>query len=277
MGSVPPRMRVQKAKMEALRGKTALITGASSGLGVDFARYLAACGCALVLVARRAERLRELQAELSTRYQVSGETVALDLAEPDAPQRLYDQLNRAGCTIDVLINNAGHGLFGEFTTTPWESLHQMMELDMVALTQLTHLFSADMVRRKDGYILLVASTGAFQPTPTYAVYAAAKSYVLMLGEALHYELRRTGVQCTVLCPGPTRTEFFNVANQQLTAYQRMTMMESATVARIGLEALLRGRSSVVAGRFNALFALATRLAPRQMLAGMAAMVMHEES
>ena len=261
--------------IETLLGKTALITGASSGLGADFARHLAACGCQLVLVARRAERLRELQVEISTRYKVPVEYVAMDLVETNAPQRLYDQLNSMGRTIDVLINNAGQGLYGEFTAVPWASLHQMLELDVVALTQLTYLFVADMVKRKNGYILLVASTGAFQPTPTYAVYSAAKSYVLSLGEALHYELRRTGVKCTVLCPGVTRTEFFEVANQRLTPYQRVTMMESATVVRIGIEAMLRGRSSVVSGWFNALFAWLTRLLPRQILARLASLAMRE--
>lgn len=260
---------------ETLHGRTALITGASSGLGADFARHLAACGCHLVLVARRVERLRELQAEISTRHRVSIECVAMDLVEANAPQRLYDRLKNTGRTIEVLINNAGQGLYGEFAAVPWESMHQMLELDMLALTHLTRLFVADMVQRKSGYILLVASTGAFQPTPTYAAYAAAKSYVLSLGEALHYELRRTGVQCTVLCPGSTRTEFLKVAGQRLTSYQRLTMMEGGTVARIGIEAMLRGRSSVVAGWFNALFAWMTRLMPRQFLAGLASQSMRE--
>jgi hypothetical protein len=260
---------------EILRGKTALITGASSGLGADFARHLAACGCQLVLVARRAERLRELQTEISSRHKVSIECVAMDLVECDAPQRLYDQLNRMGRAVDVLVNNAGQGLYGDFAQAPWESLHQMLALDMVALTHLTRLFVVDMVKRQSGYILLVASTGAFQPTPTYAAYSAAKSYVLSLGEALHYELRQTGVQCKVLCPGVTRTEFFGAAGQRVTPYQRMTMMESSTVARIGIEAMLRGRSSVVAGWFNAIFAWATRLMPRQMLAGLASQAMRE--
>lgn len=260
---------------ETLPGKTALITGASSGLGAEFARQLAARGCQLVLVARRAERLRDLQRDISTQHGVSVECVAMDLVERDAPQRLYDQLNSLGRTIDVLVNNAGQGLYGKFTAVPWGSLHRMLELDIVALTHLTRLFAADMVKRKSGYILLVASTGAFQPTPTYAAYAAAKSYVLSLGEALHYELRQSGVRCTVLCPGATRTEFFDVAGQRLTLYQRMTMMESSTVARIGIEAMLKGRSSVVAGRLNALFAWATRLMPRQMLAGLASRAMRE--
>jgi uncharacterized protein len=261
--------------METLHGKTALITGASSGLGADFARQLAARGCQLVLVARRADRLRELQQEISTRHATSVDCIAMDLVEADAPQRLYDQLNGMGRPIDVLINNAGQGLYGEFTTVSWASLQQMLTLDIVALTHLTRLFAADMVKRRSGHILLVASIGAFQPTPTYAVYSAAKSYVLSLGEALHYELRQTGVQCTVLCPGVTRTEFFDVAGQRETAYQRLTMMDSSTVARIGLEAMLRGRSSVVAGRFNALLAWGTRLLPRQSLAGLASQAMRE--
>ncbi|MBI5566457.1 MAG: SDR family oxidoreductase [Chloroflexi bacterium] len=261
--------------MDTLHGKTALITGASSGLGADFARQLAARGCQLVLVARRAERLRELQQEIATRHATAIDCITMDLVEADAPQRLYDQLDRLGHPIDVLVNNAGLGLYGEFTAAPWESLRQMLTLDIVALTQLTRLFAADMVKRRSGYLLLVASIGAFQPTPTYAVYSAAKSYVLSLGEALHYELRQTGVQCTVLCPGPTRTEFFDVAGQRMTAYQRLTMMDSSTVARIGLEAMLRGRSSVVAGRLNALLAWGTRLAPRQLLARLASQAMRE--
>ena len=260
---------------DTLHGKTALITGASSGLGADFARQLAARDCQLVLVARRDERLRELQAEISTRYGVSVEFITLDLVENGAPQRLYDQLQGLGRTIDVLVNNAGLGLYGEFTAVPWAKLQQMLALDIVALTHLTHLFVPAMLERGSGYFLLVASTGAFQPTPTYAAYSAAKSYVLNLGEALHREWRKAGVQCTVLCPGVTRTEFFAVAGQQLTLYQRLMMMESRAVARTGIEALVRGRSCVVAGAFNALFAWATRLLPRQVLARMAARALRQ--
>ena len=126
-----------------------------------------------------------------------------------------------------------------------------------------------MVARDSGYILLIGSTGSFQPTPTYAVYSAAKSYVLSFGEALHYELRKTNVKCTVLCPGVARTEFLAVANQEMTAYQRRTAMESADVVRIGIKALLKGRSCVVTGKMNALFAWGTRLLPRQTLAAAA--------
>lgn len=259
-------MSTQLTKTAAvLRGKTALVTGASSGLGTDFARQLAAQGCHLILTARRLERLQELQTEIITRYGVKVDCLVSDLAVPDAARQLYEQIKAAGQTVDVLINNAGHGLYGEFWQTPWARVHQMLELDMVALTQLTHLFVADMVARDSGYILQVASIGAFQPSPTYAAYSAAKSYVLSLGEALHYELRHTHVTCTVLCPGVTRTEFFEVAGQRMTAYQRLTAMDSAEVARIGLTALVKGRSYVVAGWINAFFAWSIRFLPRRLV------------
>ena len=265
----------QEVKTEILRGKTALVTGASSGLGTDFARQLAERGCHLVLVARREERLRELAADISTRYGVSVDCVAMDLVCPDAPQRLFDQLKDAGRTIDILINNAGLGLFGEFSAVPWESTRQMLGIDMIAVTHLTRLFVAGMLERRYGHILFLSSIGAFQPTPTYAAYSAAKSYILSFGEALHYELRGTGVQCTVLCPGVTRTEFLSVAGQRPTLYQRLTMMESGVVARIGIEAMLKGRSSVVTGWFSAFFAWTTRFMPRQALAGLAYQAMRE--
>jgi hypothetical protein len=249
-----------------LYGKTALVTGASSGMGVDFAHQLAKLGCNLVLIARRADRLYELQAEILEKYNVSVEAVALDLLDVDAPRQLYNQLKAAGRTVDVLVNNAGLGLYGEFKAVDWEAMHHMLEVDVVALTHLTRLFVPDMIDRGYGYILLIGSTGSFQPSPTYSVYSAAKSYVLSLGEALHYELRKSGVNCTVLCPGVTRTEFFKVAGQQMTAYQRRMAMESSDVVRIGINAMLRGRSCVVTGSMNAFLAWGTRLLPRQVLA-----------
>jgi uncharacterized protein len=240
-----------------LRGKTVLITGASSGLGAEFARQFAALGCLLVLVARRQDRLLELQEEITARYGMTVESVAMDLTDAEAPQKLYDQIKKAERTVDVLVNNAGLGLFGEFWTMPWERLHRMLELDIVALTHLSRLFAADIAKRNYGYILLIGSTGSFQPTPTYAAYSAAKSYVLSLGEALHYELRHTAVKCTVLCPGVTQTEFLEVAGQQTTTYQQATMMEGEVVVRIGINALLRDRATIVSGWTNAFMAWCT--------------------
>jgi short-subunit dehydrogenase len=252
-----------------LRGKTALITGASSGMGADFARQLAARGCRLILVARRAEKLQALKIEIFERYSVKAETVAMDLSADDAPRKLFEHLTRKGLAVDILINNAGYALYGEFVQTEWERCRSMLELDIVALTHLTRLFAAGMAERGSGFILLVASTGAFQPTPLYAAYAAAKSYVLYFGEALHYELRASGVGVTVLCPGVTRTEFFDVVGQQMNLFQRMTAMDSADVVRIGLRAMLAKRSCAVPGPFNAAVAVLARLLPRQWMAAMA--------
>ena len=256
-----------------LHGKTALITGASSGLGAEFARQFAELGCSLILVARRLERLQELQQEISSRYDNLIECVAMDLTDEDAPQRLYGQIKDSDRTVDVLVNNAGFGAFGDFVATPWERIDTMLELDILALTQLTHIYAKDMVERKFGYILLIGSTGSFQPTPMYAAYAAAKSYVLSLGEALHYELRHTGVNCCVLCPGVTQTEFLDVAGQQPTRFQRASMMPGEAVVRIGINAMLKGRASVVSGWSNAFLAWGTRLLPRQVLAGVSGRLM----
>lgn len=257
----------------ALRGTTALVTGASSGLGADFARRLAARGCNLILVARREELLRTLREELTGRYGVDVVIVPRDLGAPDAPQALYDQIKDAGYTVDVLVNNAGFGIFGRFTEIPWERERQLLELDIIALVQMTKLFVNDMVARRFGFVLQLASIGAYQPTPLYASYAAAKSFVLSFGEALNYELRGTGVSCTVLSPGITATEFLTVTGQQATLYQRLVMMESADVTRIGIEALLDRRPSVVPGRLNAIAAWSNRLLPRRAVTALAYQLM----
>jgi len=233
---------------------------------VDFARELARRGCRLVLVARREDRLKQLQAELQGQYNVTAMVVTLDLSDPQAPQMLYDHLKAQHVTVDVLVNNAGYGCFGEFLEIPWDKERQMLLLDIVAVTHLTKLFVRDMVKRGFGYVLQVASIGGYQPSPTYASYSAAKAYVLMFGEALNFELRNTGVSCTVVSPGVTATEFLQVSGQKQTWYQRVTMMGSAEVAAIGIRAMLKRKGSVVTGWFNALMAFFTRLTPRPMLA-----------
>ncbi len=256
-----------------LRGRTALVTGASSGLGAAFARELASRGCNLVLVARREDLLRQHAAELGAAHGVAASVVALDLGARDAPQALYDRLAAEGVAVDVLVNNAGFGLYGPFLRIDWERERAMLELDIVALVHLTKLFARDMVARDFGYLLHVASIGAYQPSPLYASYAASKAFVLSFGEALSYELRRTNVRSTVVSPGVTATEFFQVAGQRPTLYQRLTMMSSAQVARAGVEAMLRGKPSVVVGRFNALGAFTMRLMPRRLQAAIAELTM----
>lgn len=253
----------------ALQGKTALVTGASGGMGADFARELAARGAGLVLVARRADKLGELKAEITASAGVPVDVVAMDLEPRDAPPALYDAVKKQGRVIDIVVNNAGFGLYGKFGDVEWERERRMLDLDIMTLTHMTRLFLPDMLERHFGRILLVSSIGAFQPSPTYAAYSAAKSYVLSFGEALHYELKGTGVSCTVICPGVTKTEFLSVAGQKPTAYQRRTMMESSAVAAAGIRALLKGRSCVVPGSVNALSAWMTRFLPRQTAAAVA--------
>lgn len=260
----------------SLEGKSALVTGASSGLGADFARQLGEMGCDVVLVARRGDRLEALKREIETTSDVRATCIAMDLAAPDAAATLSDRLAKTGVTVDVLVNDAGFGLFGEFLDLEWTRIHELLELNIVALTELTHLFAQGMRERGFGYVLLVASNGAFQPTPLYAAYSASKSYVLSLGEALHYELRDSGVGVTVLVPGVTRTEFHTVAGQALTPYQRRTIMPSAKVARIGLGAMRRGKASVVAGRTNAVLAFLTRFGSRQFNTSVAYRAMREK-
>ncbi len=256
-----------------LSGKTALVTGASSGLGVDFARELARRGCNLILVARRADRLQAVQQEIQQACGVRVENIVLDLGAPGAGEQLYQQTAGSGQVVDVLVNNAGFGVYGPHMSIPWEKESAMLHLDMIVVAQLTKLFLKDMLARSFGYVLLVSSIGGYQPSPTYASYSAAKSFVLNLGEALNYELRKTGVGVTVVSPGVTATEFLQVAGQRTSLYQRLMMMPSADVARIGIRAMLRRRASIIPGRLNALMIWMNRLIPRRAAAAASEMLM----
>lgn len=245
-----------------LTGQWALVTGASSGFGVDFARQLAARGARLVLVARRAEPMQALARELAAQFGTVSEVASVDLSQAGAAQALKARLDAGGIRIDILINNAGYGVYGPFLEQPLAHTLDMMQLNMVALTELTHAFAGDMVQRGRGKILLVSSIGAYQATPTYAAYAATKAYVLLFGEALHEELKRLGLTVTVLSPGISATSFLAVSGQRATLYQRLLMMKSAAVAQIGLRALDRGRASIVPGWLNTLTAWGNRFLPR---------------
>jgi short-subunit dehydrogenase len=248
-----------------LDGKWALVTGSSAGLGVAFGKELAALGANLILVARREERLQEVRDEIRSKHLVEIDVIPMDLAADGAAERLYERVKAAGRQVDVLINNAGFGIYGEFTEIDWEQEEDMLHLDIVTVVHLTKLFVQDMVRRDYGYILQIASVGAYQPAPMYASYSAAKSFVLSFGEALNYELRDSAVSCTVLSPGVTRTAFREVAGQgDESLYYRLTMMEKDEVARAGVEAMLAGKPSLVPGRINGLLAWVARVIPRRM-------------
>lgn len=251
-------------KTDILKDKWALVTGASSGFGADFARELAALGCNLVLTARRADRLEKLAGELTGRFGIEAHTIPMDLATPEAPQALYDQIEAAGIEIDVLINNAGFGLYGEFNEVDWARQEEMLRLNILTVTHLAKLYVRDMVARDFGFILNVASNSAYQPSPMFAVYGASKSFVLNFSEALHNELRGTKVSCTAISPGPVVTGFQQAAGQSEShPYVRLNQIESSKVARIGIRAMLEGKPSVIPGWMVALTAWASQRAPRR--------------
>jgi len=253
--------------MDDVKDKWALITGASSGFGVEFATLLAERKANLVLAARRKETMEEMAELLRQRHHVNVVVETIDLSFPGAGAQLKSRVDRRGIAVDVLVNNAGRGLYGSFVDQPIEMTLHMLRLNMLALTELTHLFATDMVKRRTGHILLVASFLGYQATPGYAAYAASKGYVLLFGEALHAELKPYGVCVTVLSPGAASTSFGEVARQRDTATIRMLMMQPRPVAIIGIDAMLNRRSSVVAGLLNKLIVFSNRFTPRQMQRG----------
>lgn len=238
----------------------ALITGASAGLGVEFARQLSRRGHRLVLAARRKDRLDALATQLG-----NARAVAIDLSEEDAAEKLVADIERAGETIDILVNNAGFGLHGRFDKADPKRLRQMIDLNCGSLTDLCRAVAPGMIERRRGRILNVASTAAFQPGPGMAVYFATKAYVLSLSEALHEELRRFGISVTALCPGPTRTEFGDVAGFKTKKSLQRFFMEAEPVVRQGLDALERNKAVEIAGMLNAIGAFSTRLVPRSLV------------
>ena len=247
--------------VKSFAGKRALITGASSGLGLEFADLLAAQKVNLVLAARRQESMEKLASDLRRKYGVDVLVEAIDLASPGAASHLKSSLDARSLAIDILLNNAGYGLHGDFQEIPIERTMNMIQLNVTALTELAYLFARDMAARRSGHILLVASLLAFQAVPGYAAYAATKAYVLALGEALHDELRAHGVVVTGLCPGHTATGFDAAAGATAS---RLLTMKPGPVAESGIRALLQGKAMVVAGLSNKMAACSNRLTPRSM-------------
>jgi short-subunit dehydrogenase len=250
--------------MPDLSGKTALVTGASSGIGAAMARQLAAWKCDLVLTARRADRLEALAAEVKSAHGVAVRVVTGDLSDRATPLRLYETLRQSGTPMDIVINNAGFGTWQPFAQSTWERNAELLQLNVVSLVELCHRFLPDLLARPHrAHILNVASTASFQPIPFFANYGASKSYVLAFSEALAAELKGTNVRVTCVCPGPTITEFAEVASQKLNAAQRSAMMSAERCASIGLRAMLRGKRVVVPGALNKVGAFSTRLIPRR--------------
>jgi short-subunit dehydrogenase len=250
--------------------KTALITGASSGIGLEFARIFAAHKNNLVLVARSGDKLNALAAELKEKHAVEVKIIAADLSDIAQVQQVYDTCQSENIEVEYLINNAGFGDFKNFANENWDTIMGMIDLNIKALTKLTHLFVPDMVKRKSGKILNVASTAAFQPGPGMAIYFATKSFVLFLSEALHVELKYTGVNVTCLCPGPTESGFATAAAMEnANIFTKGKIPTSKKVAEYGYKALMKNKMTVIHGLLNTIMATAERFVPRSLVVSIA--------
>ncbi|MBX7149252.1 SDR family oxidoreductase [bacterium] len=249
----------------------ALVTGSSSGIGVCFAWELAQKGYSLVLVARRRERMLELAAQISKKYLVSVEVIACDLSESSAIPLIVAELNNKKIEIEVLVNNAGYGKLESFLTSDKAINTNMIDLNIKALTDLTHALAKPMVQNKKGFILMVASVGAFQPDPYFAVYGATKAYVLSFGEALYHELKPYGVTVSTFAPGPTATEFLDTANVPKSPLTLKFLVPANTVAAIGLKGLFKKQRLIVPGFSNKIMVFLVQLLPRAIVLAMAAL------
>ncbi len=254
--------------MNHWQGKWALITGASAGIGTAVARELAAGGTNLVLTARRRDRLVGLASELSSKHGIRTLICVADLAQPLGPQQIFSFTEEKNITIDLLVNNAGFGAYGEFHKARLDRLIEMTQVNVTAVAHMTHLYLPGMVARGGGDILIVASTAAFQAVPYISTYAATKTFDLHFAEGLAEEVRQFGVRVCALCPGSTETEFFQVAGQR--NHTRRAPETAEKVAHVGLAALAAGKSSVISGFKNWLGAESVRLVPRGMVARIAA-------
>jgi len=248
---------------------TALVTGASMGIGLELARVLASHGHNLILVARHRDTLEAVAGNLEGKHGISAAVIPADLSHVDAPAQLYDSITADGLKVDFLINNAGFGLGGEFSDTDVDRELDMIQLNVSALTHLTKLFLPAMLKRKSGRIMNVASTAAFQPGPLMAVYYATKAYVLSFSEAIAEELRDTGVTVTALCPGATATQFAEtaqVSNSRL--FTRLGVANAEQVAAYAYSAMMRGERVAIPGMRDRVMLQAERIAPRALVTRM---------
>lgn len=256
---------------------TALVTGASSGIGMHIARILAERGSDLIITARRKDRLEKLAAELGSAHKVRVDVLEADLALPDAAARLYKEAASVRGDIDILVNNAGFGKQNNVVDLTLEEIRAMIQVNITSLTELTRLFAADMKKRGNGRILQLSSIGAFQPSPVYAVYSAAKSYVLSFSYAMNYELKATGVSITTLCPGITETEFHDVAGHEKTGFMKSFSMTARKVALIGVNAMMKRKAMVIPGFSNAFNSWLMESMPRAFSTAIAGSLMKKES
>lgn len=251
----------------------AVITGASSGIGTELARVLAERGHDCVITARREDRLEALAEELIREHGVEVTVVAADLSEPEGVEQLWGAIEALERPVAFLVNNAGFGMYGLFAEQDRAALGRMMQLNMISLTELTHRVLPGMIAQGAGRVLQVSSVGAFQPSPRYAVYSATKSYVRDFSQAIHHELRGTGVTVTSLCPGLTESEFHAVAEHTKPAYMDWITMSARSVALIGVQKAEAGRAHVTPGLMNTLMGWAVKCLPRSVATAAAALTM----
>jgi short-subunit dehydrogenase len=253
--------------MDNWRDQWALVTGASAGIGVALAEELAAGGTHLVLTARRKERLDELARTLTAKHKVKTAVFAADLAEPSAPEKIFAFTKEKGLEIDLLINNAGFGQLGEFPSVEKHRLLDMVQVNCSAVVHLTRLYLPEMVARRRGDVLILASTASFQAVPYISTYAATKAFDLLFAEGLAEEMKPHGIRVCALCPGSTESEFHAAAGQEKLVKNAET---AEKVARTGLKALAAGKSYVISGLGNYLGAHGERLVPRRLVTRIAA-------
>jgi len=246
--------------------KTALITGSSSGLGYEFAQLFAQSHYNLILVARSEQKLAQLANELIEKYGISVKLIIKDLSQPNAPEEVFAEVQESAIPVSFLVNNAGFATYGFFSETDLVAELQMMQVNMITLTHLTKLFLPDMISRKQGKILNIASTAAFQAGPLMAVYYATKAYVLSFSEALANELQGTGVTVTALCPGPTESGFQKrAAMEQSKLVSGQKVMDAKTVSQIGYQGLMNNKTVVIPGLKNKFLTLSIRFTPRSLV------------
>ncbi len=247
--------------------KTALITGATFGIGYELAKIFARDNFNLILVARNLEKLNQIKSELS-KHEILIHTIQKDLTSPNSPVELYNEVKQNNFQVDILINNAGFGLLGPFVELDLKSQLDMIQLNITSLVHLTHLFLPEMIHRKNGKIMNVASTAAFQPGPNMAIYYATKAFVLSFSEALNAELKGTGVSVSALCPGPTKTEFQKRARMENINLERTKLipyMSAEKVARIGYTGLMKGNRVIIPGLMNKTGVILVKFFPKSII------------
>jgi len=263
--------------MEGNNQKTVLITGASNGFGMEFAKLFAKDGYNLVLVARTEERLKKLGYSLQDEHQLQHVCIVQsDLARPESPQEIYEQLKQKGIQVDVLVNNAGVGVHGFFHETELDRELNLIQLNISSVVHLTKLFLKDMVARNEGKILNVASLVSFMPSPLMAVYAASKAFILSFTEALQNELKDKNITITALCPGASDTMFFKTANAENTRAANGPLSSPEDVAKDGYTALMKGENRIVSGVMNKVQAGASNVLPDSALAATMRFQMEEK-